>query len=77
MTKRDEAVFVKAFDEMEAKGYFTELRVKVKQKARHKAKSNAKPTVLKAAKKQRQRVATDSVSSARSAVNVPLAANKR
>jgi phage regulator Rha-like protein len=75
MTKRDEAVFDKAFKKMEAKGYFTELREKTKAKPQ--AKSNTKPMALKTAKKLRQRTAADSVSSARSALNVPLAAQKR
>jgi hypothetical protein len=69
MTKRDEAVFDKAFEKMEAKGYFVGLRAK--------AKSNAKPTALKTAKKPRQRTAADSVSSAGAALKVPLAAQKR
>jgi len=30
MTKRDEAVFKKAFEEMEAKGFFDEIRKKVR-----------------------------------------------
>jgi len=41
MTKRDEAVFAKAFEKMEAKGYFTELQTKAKAKL--KPKSNTKP----------------------------------
>ncbi|MCL1955656.1 MAG: hypothetical protein FWF61_07015 [Brevinematales bacterium] len=73
MTKRDEAVFAKAFAKMEAKGCFTELRAKSK----HQAKSKVKLTALKAAKKQRQQAAADSVSAARSTLTVPLAANKR
>jgi hypothetical protein len=75
MTKRDEAIFAKAFEKMEAKGYFTEIQAKTKVKP--KAKSNAKPKVLKTAKKLRQRTAADSVSSARYAPKVPLSAQKR
>ena len=76
MTKRDEAVFAKAFEKMEAKGYFTELRTKAKSKPQAKSKSNAKTTVLKVTKKPRQRAVADSVSSARPALKVPLAAHK-
>jgi len=72
MTKRDEAVFAKAFEKMEKKGYFTELRAKAKYKP--KAKSNAKPMALRVAKKSRQRTVADSVSSTRSAPKIPLAA---
>jgi len=74
MTKRDEAVFAKAFEKMEKKGYFTELRAKTKVKP--KAKSNAKPTALKVTKKSRQRTVADSVSSTRSTLKVPLVSHK-
>jgi len=71
MTKRDEAVFAKAFEKMEAKGCFTELKVKTK----HQVKSKTKPTTLKAAKKQYRQA--EAVSAASSALSVPLSANKR
>jgi hypothetical protein len=70
MTKRDEAIFAKAFEKMEAKGYFKELRTKAKPK------SNTKPTALKVTKKTRQRTVADSVSSTRSTLKVPLVAHK-
>jgi hypothetical protein len=72
MTKRDETVFAKAFEKMEAKGYFVELR------AKNKAKTNAKvkPAALKTAQKTRRRAAADSVSSRAASVKVPLAAHK-
>jgi ABC-type uncharacterized transport system substrate-binding protein len=73
MTKRDEEVFAKAFEKMETKGYFTELRTKAKTKP----KSNTKPKALKVTKKSRQRTVADSVSSARSTLKVSLVANKR
>jgi len=73
MTKRDEAVFAKAFEKMEEKGYFTELRTKAKTKP--KAKSSTRPTVLKVTKKPRQQAVADSVSSTRPALKVPLAAH--
>jgi len=72
MTKKDEVVFDKAFAKMEAKGYFTELRAKVKQKAKPKTKPRAKVV-----KKTRRQVVAASASSSRSALSVPLAANKR
>jgi hypothetical protein len=75
MTKREEVVFDKAFAKMEAKGYFTEIRARAKNKA--KAKAKAKPMALKTVKKPRQQAVADSISSSRSAMNVPLAANKR
>jgi hypothetical protein len=55
MTKRDEAVFIKAFDKMEAEGFFDELREKARarklrekaraRKLREKARAKAKPTI--------------------------------
>jgi len=69
MTKRDKAVFDKAFAKMEAKGCFSKLRGK--------GKLQAKPTTLKTAKKPRRRVKANSVSSAGTAVKTPLVANKR
>ena len=75
MTKRDEEVFAKAFEKMETKGYFTELRKKAKTK--HKTKSNTKPTPLKETKKTHQRTVADSVSSARSTLKVSLGADKK
>jgi len=48
MTKRDEAVFIKAFDKMEAEGFFDELREKARaRKLQEKARAEAKPTQLK------------------------------
>jgi len=73
MTKRDEAVFEKAFKKMEAKGYFEGLRTKAKARTQAKTKT----TALKDAKKPRQRVAADSISSVRSRSKAPLAAHKR
>jgi ABC-type uncharacterized transport system substrate-binding protein len=75
MTKRDEEVFAKAFEKMETKGYFTELRAKAKTKP--KPKANTKPKALKVTKKTHQRTVADSVSSARSTLKVSLVANKR
>jgi len=44
MTKRDEAVFAKAFDELEAEGYFNELEKALKaRELREKARAEAKP----------------------------------
>jgi len=75
MTKRDETVFAKAFAKMEAKGCFTELRAK--NKAKPQSKSNSKPMALKSSKKLRSQASAGSVSGARSALSVPIAANKR
>jgi hypothetical protein len=75
MTKRDEAVFVKAFEKMEAKGYFVELR------ARAKLKAEAKSEALKTAKKPREQAVADSVPSSISnrgaMAKLPLAAHKK
>jgi hypothetical protein len=44
MTKRDEAVFTKAFDELEAEGYFDELEKELQaRELREKARARAKP----------------------------------
>lgn len=77
MTKRDNAVFAKAFEEMEAKGYFNEIQAKIK--AERQAKSVAetiKPVVPKTGKKPRQK-APASVSSWNVADKAPLAASKK
>jgi hypothetical protein len=78
MTKRDEAVFAKAFEAMEADGSLEKLRSKVKTAVRGKAKPNAKavPIVSNAVKKQRQKPPA-SVSGHGSAKNVPLVASKK
>jgi len=68
MTKKDEVVFAKAFEKMEAKGYFVKLREKAA------VKRQAKPTAIKAAPKQRRQTAADSVSRM---AKIPLAAQKR
>jgi len=71
MTKRDEAVFDKAFEKMEAKGCF----VKLQAKAKAKTQAGSKPAAFKVAKKQGRRAA--SVSSTISGLKVPLAAQKK
>jgi len=72
MTKKDEAVFDKAFKKMEAKGYFSELQAKTKTKPQ--TKSKTKPA-LKITKKTNH--GAGSVSNTRVALKVPLAAQKR
>ena len=50
MTKRDEAVFTKAFDELEAEGYFDELQKELQaRELREKARAGAKPITLNSA----------------------------
>ena len=82
MTKRDEAVFAKAFEKMESEGCFEELRAKAKQKpaARAKVKSMqdkpitlAKPPETRTGKKLPQK-ASGSQSIAKKS---PLAASKK
>jgi hypothetical protein len=68
MTDKYEALFAEAFKNMEAKGYFTEMRAKIK--AERQAKSPARitrtttvrgrPVVLKGSKKSRPKLPTSS-----------------
>jgi len=84
MTNRDEAIFSEAFEKMEAKGYFNEIRAKIT--AERKAKSStrmaakvvpkAKPVVSKGIKKSRQKVPTSS-SSQIPAKRSPITASKK
>ena len=47
MTKRDEAVFVETFDELEAEGFFDELRKKARaRKLQGKVRAGVAPTML-------------------------------
>jgi hypothetical protein len=71
MTKRDKAVFDKAFARMEAKGYFVKLHTKAV------AKVQANPTTLRAIQKPRRQTTPVSVSRAASAGKAPLAAKKK
>ena len=84
MTKRDEAVFAKAFEKMEAEGCFEELRARAKHKqaakACYKIKSMqdrpialTKPATSRSGKKLPQKVsASQSI-----AKKAPLAASKK
>jgi hypothetical protein len=46
MTKRDEAVFIEAFDELETEGFFDELREKARaRELQRKVRAGAKPTL--------------------------------
>ena len=46
MTKRDEAVFVEAFDELESEGFFDELREKARARKLHgKVRTGAAPVM--------------------------------
>ena len=68
----DEAIFSEAFEKMDAKGYFNEIRAKIK--AERQAKSSTgpatntkvvaktKPVVPKASKKSHQKIPTSSSS---------------
>jgi hypothetical protein len=71
MTKRDEAVFARAFEAMEADGSLEKLRAKVRVKIR----PNAKP-VSNVGKKSRQKPVA-SVSGQNSVKSLPLAASKK
>jgi len=70
MTKRDEAVFVEAFDELEAEGFFDELRKKAQARELQGVK------ILKADKKSGKKIPA-SVSGRNVADKVPLAASKK
>ena len=84
MTNRDEAIFSEAFEKMEAKGYFNEIRAKIK--AERQAKSitrpankdvaKAKPVVSNDSKKSRQKIPTSS-SSRIAAKKTPISASKK
>jgi len=76
MTKRDEAVFVKAFKEMEAEGCFNELRARAKCKSHIKPAAKATPVVSKIGRNSRQKVSA-SVSRRNVANKPPLAASKK
>jgi len=73
MTKRDEAVFVKAFEKMKAKGYFNGLQAKCK------TKPNGKATLVisKIGRKSHQQKVSASVSSRNVTNKTPLAASKK
>jgi hypothetical protein len=72
MTKRDKAVFDKAFAKMKAKGYFDDPQAEDKDKSI----VNDKPIIIKAGKKSRKK--TDaSVSSQYVADRVPIAASEK
>jgi hypothetical protein len=75
MTKRDESVFAKAFENMEAEGCFKELRAKSKLNAQTKPAVNAH-SVIKAGKKP-CRKAANSVSRGNTGKKVPLAAGMK
>jgi hypothetical protein len=77
MTKRDEAVFVKAFEEMEAEGCFNELRAKAKSKSHIKPTAKAAPVISKIGRKPHQQKVSASVSSRNAAHRTPLAASKK
>jgi hypothetical protein len=73
MTKRDEAVFAKAFEKMKAKGYFDELQAKSKTNTNGKTM----PVISKIGRKSRQQKVTASISSRNVANKTPLAASKK
>jgi len=73
MTKKDEAVFAKAFKEMEAEGCFNELRTRSKSQIKPAAK--AASVIPKIGKKSNQQKA--SVSSRSYAHKASLAASKK
>ena len=73
MTKRDEAVFAKAFEKMKAKGYFDGLQAKGKTKANGKVT----PAISKAGRKPHQQKVSASVSSRNVAHRTPLLASKK
>ena len=73
MTKRDEAVFAKAFEKMKAKGYFDEIQAKSKTKSNGKAM----PVISKSSRKSHQQKVSASVSSRNAANKPPLAASKK
>jgi len=84
MINKDEAIFAEAFEKMDAKGYFNEIRAKIK--AERQAKSSAKPAakvvakvkseVSKGSKKSHQKIPTSS-SSRIAAKRTPIAASKK
>ena len=77
MTKRDDAVFAEAFKEMEAEGYFNELRAKAEPMPSDvSTAAKAVPEDFKAGRKSSKKTAA-SVSSLNVAQNVPLAASKK
>jgi hypothetical protein len=84
MTNRDEAIFSEAFEKMEAKGYFNEIRAKIKAERQVKSStrpaarvvSKTKPIVSKGSKKSRQKIPTSS-SSQITAKRTPIAASKK
>ena len=75
MTKKDEAVFAKAFKEMEAEGCFNELRTRSKSKSQIKPAAKAASVIPKIGKKSNQQKA--SVSSRSYAHKASLAASKK
>ena len=75
MTKRDESVFAKAFENMEAEGCFEELRAKSGLNTQAKPAVNVH-SVIKAGKKL-CRKAADSVSRGNAGKKVPLSASMK
>jgi len=73
MTKRDEAVFAKAFKKMDAKGYFVGL----KAKAMSRSKAKHKSLVLMTAAKPLRKSKVNSVSSRNAAMRNPLSAREK
>jgi len=90
MTKRDRAVFVEAFDELESEGFFDELREKAQARKLHgKVRAGAAPMMLsissargtsaealKAGKKSGKKIPA-SASSRNAAGKIFLAASKK
>jgi len=79
MTKRDEAVFAKAFEKMKAKGYFDELQAKGKAKSSGKTgpATRITPVISKIGKKPHQKAAASVFSSRNVADKIPLVASKK
>ena len=75
MTKRDESVFAKAFENMEAEGCFEGLRARPGLNAQAKPAANAR-SVIKAGKKPRQK-AVASVSGGNAGKKVSLVASRK
>jgi len=73
MTKRDEAVFAKAFEKMKAKGYFDGLQAKGKTKTNGKAM----PVISNFGRKPHRQKISASVSSRNVANKTPPVASKK
>jgi len=84
MTNRDEAIFSEAFEKMEAKGYFNEIRAKIKAEHQtksstrpaHKVVAKAKPVVSKSSKKSHPKTPSSS-SNQIAAKRTPITASKK